>query len=206
MLLLLLLILHRGLDRFRARVAVVHLVRPLHGRDARQPLRQRDHVFVIKVRAGHVDEPRGLILDRPDLKGRVAILKVHVKGKPLDKSVNLEELARRSPGFSGADLANLMNEAAILAARRSKRSVGMDEFAEALDRVMAGPQRKSRLITEAEKQMVMHVALPILAGHEMTVSTRTFVASFAVLHALADALGAPDPWLPAARAAGSSVP
>jgi cell division protease FtsH len=97
-----------------------------------------------------------VILDRPDLKGRIAILKVHVKGKPLDKTVNLEEIARRSPGFSGADLANLMNEAAILAARRSKRTIGMDEFAEALDRVMAGPQRKSRLITDAEKQIIAY--------------------------------------------------
>ena len=79
-----------------------------------------------------------------------------MKGKPLDKTVNLEEIARRSPGFSGADLANLMNEAAILAARRNKRSVSMDEFAEALDRVMAGPARKSRLITDAEKQIIAY--------------------------------------------------
>ena len=106
------------------------------------------------LRPGRFD--RQVILDRPDLKGRLAILKVHVKGKPLDKTVNLEEIARRSPGFSGADLANLMNEAAILAARRSKRVVGMDEFAEALDRVMAGPQRKSRLITEPEKQIIAY--------------------------------------------------
>ena len=106
------------------------------------------------LRPGRFD--RQVILDRPDLKGRLAILKVHVKGKPLDKSVNLEEIARRSPGFSGADLANLMNEAAILAARRSKRTIGMDEFAEALDRVMAGPQRKSRLITDAEKQIIAY--------------------------------------------------
>ena len=106
------------------------------------------------LRPGRFD--RQVILDRPDLKGRLAILKVHVKGKPLDKSVNLEEIARRSPGFSGADLANLMNEAAILAARRNKRSVSMDEFAEALDRVMAGPARKSRLITDAEKQIIAY--------------------------------------------------
>ena len=106
------------------------------------------------LRPGRFD--RQVILDRPDLKGRIAILKVHVKGKPLDKTVNLEEIARRSPGFSGADLANLMNEAAILAARRSKRTIGMDEFAEALDRVMAGPQRKSRLITDAEKQIIAY--------------------------------------------------
>jgi len=106
------------------------------------------------LRPGRFD--RQVVLDRPDLKGRLAILQVHVKGKPLDKSVDLEELARRSPGFSGADLANLMNEAAILAARRSKRAVGMDEFTEALDRVMAGPQRKSRLITDAEKQIIAY--------------------------------------------------
>jgi cell division protease FtsH len=84
------------------------------------------------LRPGRFD--RQVILDRPDLKGRIAILKVHVKGKPLDKTVDLEEIGRRSPGFSGADLANLMNEAAIIAARRSKRTIGMDEFAEALDR------------------------------------------------------------------------
>jgi cell division protease FtsH len=106
------------------------------------------------LRPGRFD--RQVILDRPDLKGRIAILKVHVKGKPLDKTVDLEEIGRRSPGFSGADLANLMNEAAILAARRSKRTIGMDEFAEALDRVMAGPQRKSRLITDAEKQIIAY--------------------------------------------------
>ena len=80
---------------------------------------------------------------------------LHVYGNLCDVAA-LEELARRSPGFSGADLANLMNEAAILAARRSKRAVGMDEFTEALDRVMAGPQRKSRLITDAEKQIIAY--------------------------------------------------
>ena len=78
------------------------------------------------------------------MKGRTAILKVHTKGKPLDKAVSVEEVARQSPGFSGADLANLVNEAAILAARRNKKVIGMNEFTEALERIVAGPERKSR--------------------------------------------------------------
>src|SRR3989440_339863 len=82
------------------------------------------------LRPGRFD--RQVILDRPDMKGRTAILKVHTKGKPLDKTVSVEEVARQSPGFSGADLANLVNEAAILAARRNKKVVGMNEFSEAL--------------------------------------------------------------------------
>jgi len=94
------------------------------------------------LRPGRFD--RQVILDRPDMKGRTAILKVHTKGKPLDKTVSVEEVARQSPGFSGADLANLVNEAAILAARRNKKVVGQNEFSEALERIVAGPERKSR--------------------------------------------------------------
>jgi cell division protease FtsH len=106
------------------------------------------------LRPGRFD--RQVVLDRPDIRGRKEILGVHIKGKPLDKSVNIEELAKRSPGFSGADLANLVNEAAILAARRNKKSIGMAEFSEALDRVVAGPERRSRIITDAEKEIIAY--------------------------------------------------
>jgi cell division protease FtsH len=94
------------------------------------------------------------VLDRPDIKGRREILSVHIKGKPLDKTVDIEAIARRSPGFSGADLANLVNEAAILAARRNKKTVGASEFNEAIDRVIAGPERRSRIISEEEKEII----------------------------------------------------
>jgi cell division protease FtsH len=104
------------------------------------------------LRPGRFD--RQVILDRPDLRGRIAILKVHTKGKPLDKTVDPENLARQSPGMSGADLANLVNEAAILAARRSHKVIGMAEFNEALERIIAGPERKSRLISDAEKRII----------------------------------------------------
>jgi cell division protease FtsH len=106
------------------------------------------------LRPGRFD--RQVVLDRPDIKGRREILNVHIKGKPLDKTVDLDALAKRSPGFSGADLANLVNEAAILAARRNKKSVGMSEFSEALDRVVAGPERRSRIITDEEKEIIAY--------------------------------------------------
>jgi cell division protease FtsH len=106
------------------------------------------------LRPGRFD--RQVVLDRPDIKGRREILSVHIKGKPLDKTVDLEALARRSPGFSGADLANLVNEAAILAARRNKKSIGNSEFNEAIDRVIAGPERRSRIITEEEKEIIAY--------------------------------------------------
>jgi cell division protease FtsH len=104
------------------------------------------------LRPGRFD--RQVILDRPDLRGRVAILKVHTKGKPLDKAIDIENLARQSPGFSGADIANLVNEAAILAARRNRKVIGMSEFTEALERIVAGPERKSRIISDAEKRII----------------------------------------------------
>ena len=104
------------------------------------------------LRPGRFD--RQVILDRPDLRGRMAILKVHTKGKPLDKTVDPENLARKSPGFSGADLANLVNEAAILAARRNRKTISMPEFNEALERIVAGPERKSRIISDAEKRII----------------------------------------------------
>src|SRR6188508_821396 len=106
------------------------------------------------LRPGRFD--RQVILDRPDMKGRTEILRVHTKGKPLDKGVDVEGVARQSPGFSGADLANLVNEAAILSARRNKKSVGAGEFNEAIDRVIAGPERRSRIITEDEKKIIAY--------------------------------------------------
>jgi cell division protease FtsH len=104
------------------------------------------------LRPGRFD--RQVILDRPDMKGRTAILQVHTKGKPLDKSIDIEAIARLSPGFSGADLANLVNEAAILAARRNKKTIMTSEFQEALERIVAGPERKSRVISDAEKTII----------------------------------------------------
>ena len=106
------------------------------------------------LRPGRFD--RQVILDRPDMKGRVEILNVHTKGKPLDKGVDVAGVARQSPGFSGADLANLVNEAAILSARRNKKVIGMSEFQEALERIVAGPERKSRVISDAEKAIIAY--------------------------------------------------
>ncbi len=106
------------------------------------------------LRPGRFD--RQVILDRPDMKGRLEILKVHVKGKPLDKAIDLQFIAKTSPGFSGADLANLVNEAAILAARRNKKVISTPEFSEALERVVAGPERKSRVISDAEKAIIAY--------------------------------------------------
>ena len=104
------------------------------------------------LRPGRFD--RQVILDRPDMRGRTAILKVHTKGKPLDRTIDVEAVARQSPGFSGADLANLVNEAAILAARRNKKTIAMPEFQEALERIVAGPERKSRVISDQEKAII----------------------------------------------------
>jgi cell division protease FtsH len=101
------------------------------------------------LRPGRFD--RTVILPPPDLVGRKAVLEVHAKGKPIESSVDLGVLAKQTPGFSGADLANLLNEAAILAARRNRHSLGMSEMEEAIDRVVAGPERRSRLISDAEK-------------------------------------------------------
>jgi cell division protease FtsH len=106
------------------------------------------------LRPGRFD--RRVVLDRPDVRGREAILKVHIKGKPLEPEVDLSVLARGTPGFVGADLENLVNEAAILAARRDKKAIGQDEFQESIERVIAGPERKSRLITEEEKRIVAY--------------------------------------------------
>ena len=106
------------------------------------------------LRPGRFD--RRVTLDRPDMKGREAILKVHVKGKPLDPNVDLASLARGTPGFVGADIENLVNESAILAARRNKKSIGQSELEEAIERVVMGPERKSRLISDEEKRIIAY--------------------------------------------------
>ena len=106
------------------------------------------------LRPGRFD--RRVILDRPDMKGREMILRVHTKGKPLSPEVDLGVLARSTPGFVGADLENLVNEGAILAARRNKKVIGQSELEEAIERVIAGPERKSRLISEEEKRIVAY--------------------------------------------------
>jgi cell division protease FtsH len=113
------------------------------------------------LRPGRFD--RRVVLDRPDMQGREQILKVHVRGKPLGKDVDLATLARQTPGFVGADIESLVNEAAILAARRNKKTIDLDEFQEAVERVMAGPERRSRVITEDEKNVVAYHE----AGHTL---------------------------------------
>ena len=117
------------------------------------------------LRPGRFD--RRVVLDRPDMRGREAILKVHVKGKPLAADIDLGVMARATPGFVGADLENLVNEAAILAARRNKKTIGQPEFEEAIERVIAGPERKSRLISEEEKRIVAYHE----AGHAVVMNT-----------------------------------
>jgi len=106
------------------------------------------------LRPGRFD--RQVVLDRPDIKGRKAILEVHAKGMPLDDSANLEIVAKQTPGFSGADLANLVNEAAILTARRNKKEISLLELEESIDRVIAGPERKSRIISPKEKEITAY--------------------------------------------------
>ena len=106
------------------------------------------------LRPGRFD--RRVVLDRPDIKGREAILNVHIKGKPLSDDIDTAILAKLTPGFVGADIENLVNEAAILAARRNKKKIEMSEFQEAIERVIAGPERKSRLITEEEKEIIAY--------------------------------------------------
>ncbi len=116
------------------------------------------------LRPGRFD--RRVTLDNPDIKGRAAILDVHAKGKPLAEDVDMDRVARQTVGFSGADLANLVNESAILAARRNKSIIGPDEFAESIDRVIAGPERKSRVISQKEKELTAyHEAGHALVGH-----------------------------------------
>jgi cell division protease FtsH len=106
------------------------------------------------LRPGRFD--RHVTVDRPDLEGRKAILNVHARGKPFDETVDLATVARRTPGFTGADLANVINEAALLAARWGKKAIGMKEVEEAIDRVMAGPERKSHVMSEREKRVIAY--------------------------------------------------
>ena len=114
------------------------------------------------LRPGRFD--RHVVIDLPDIKGRKAILEVHAKGKPLAKDTDLETIAKGTPGFSGADLANLINEAAILAARRGRKDISLKELEEATDRVLAGPERKSRVISPKEKEIIAYHE----SGHALT--------------------------------------
>ena len=106
------------------------------------------------LRPGRFD--RQIVVDKPDVRGRLAILKVHAKGKPIAQDADLDILARRTPGFTGADLANLVNEAALLTARRDKHQIGMTELEEAIERVMAGPERKSHIMSDEEKRLTAY--------------------------------------------------
>ena len=106
------------------------------------------------LRPGRFD--RQIVVDKPDVTGRIAILKVHTKGKPIAKDADLDILARRTPGFTGADLANLVNEAALLAARRNKHEINMTELEESIERVMAGPERKSKVMSDDEKKLTAY--------------------------------------------------
>ena len=138
------------------------------------------------LRPGRFD--RRVVLDRPDVRGREAILRVHSKGKPLAPDVDLKVLARSTPGFVGADLENLVNEAAILAARRNKKIISQLELEEAIERVIAGPERKSRLISEEEKRIVAyHEAGHAVVGnalpeadpvHKVTIVARGMAGGF----------------------------
>ncbi|UCC89652.1 MAG: AAA family ATPase, partial [Anaerolineales bacterium] len=113
------------------------------------------------LRPGRFD--RRVVLDRPDWNGREKILEVHVRGKPIGPNVNLEVIARQTPGFVGADIENLVNEAAILAARRNKKVIEMTDFEESIEKIIAGPERKSRVISDEEKQVIAHHE----AGHAL---------------------------------------
>ncbi len=116
------------------------------------------------LRPGRFD--RRITLDRPDMRGREAILKVHARGKPFEPEVDLGSIARGTPGFVGADLENLINEGAILAARRNKKAIGQPELEEAIERVIMGPERKSRLISEEEKRIIAYHE----AGHAVVIN------------------------------------
>ena len=113
------------------------------------------------LRPGRFD--RRVVLDQPDIIGRKAILDVHTKGKPIEEGVDLSLIAKQTPFFSGADLANLVNEAALLAARRNKKAISLDELQEAIERVQLGPERKSRVVSQKEKEVIAHHE----AGHAL---------------------------------------
>ncbi len=131
------------------------------------------------LRPGRFD--RRVVLDNPDVKGRKEILEVHSKGKPLDEDVALEKVAKQTPGFSGADLANLINEAAILAARNSRSTIMYEDFAESIDRVIAGPARRSRVVNKREKEITAyheagHAVVAYLLPHTDPVFKVTIVS------------------------------
>jgi cell division protease FtsH len=138
------------------------------------------------LRPGRFD--RRVMLDRPDMLGREMILKVHVRGKPLAPEVNLATIAKATPGFVGADIENLVNEAAILAARRNRKTIGQDEFQESIERVIAGPERKSRIISDEEKAIiayheaghavVMHVIPEANPVHKVSIIARGSMGGF----------------------------
>ncbi|MGL5206864.1 MAG: ATP-dependent zinc metalloprotease FtsH [Acidaminococcaceae bacterium] len=130
------------------------------------------------LRPGRFD--RQIVVDRPDIKGRQEILQVHVKGKPMGQDVNLDVVARRTPGFTGADLSNLVNEAALLSARRNKKKITMSEMEEAAERVMMGPERKSRVISDNEKKLTAyheggHTLVGMLLDHTDPVHKVTII-------------------------------
>ncbi|WP_066059200.1 ATP-dependent zinc metalloprotease FtsH [Robertmurraya korlensis] len=141
------------------------------------------------LRPGRFD--RQITVDRPDVVGREAVLKVHARNKPLDESVNLKAIAARTPGFSGADLENLLNEAALVAARRNKKKVDMTDIDEATDRVIAGPAKKSRIISKKERNIVaFHEAGHTVIGvvleeaemvHKVTIVPRGQAGGYAVM-------------------------
>ncbi|MCB0231375.1 MAG: AAA family ATPase, partial [Anaerolineae bacterium] len=122
------------------------------------------------LRPGRFD--RRVVMDRPDVRGREAILKVHVRGKPLGEDVDLEVLARATPGFVGADLENMVNEGAILAARRNRRNIAMTDLTEAIERVAIGPERRSRVISQEQKRVIAyHEAGHALVQEKLTHTT-----------------------------------
>jgi cell division protease FtsH len=141
------------------------------------------------LRPGRFD--RQITVDRPDVKGREAVLKVHARNKPLSSSVNLKSIAMRTPGFSGADLENLLNEAALVAARQNKKQIDMDDIDEATDRVIAGPAKKSRVISQKERKIVaFHEAGHTIIGvvldeadmvHKVTIVPRGQAGGYAVM-------------------------
>ncbi|WP_210367832.1 ATP-dependent zinc metalloprotease FtsH [Bacillus sp. REN3] len=141
------------------------------------------------LRPGRFD--RQITVDRPDVNGREAVLKVHARNKPLDESVNLKNIAARTPGFSGADLENLLNEAALVAARRNKKKIDMLDLDEATDRVIAGPAKKSRVISEKERKIVAfheggHTVIGVVLEdaemvHKVTIVPRGQAGGYAVM-------------------------
>ncbi|WP_010197971.1 ATP-dependent zinc metalloprotease FtsH, partial [Bacillus sp. m3-13] len=141
------------------------------------------------LRPGRFD--RQITVDRPDLKGREAVLKVHARNKPIDDSINMKTIAMRTPGFSGADLENLLNEAALVAARRDKKHIDMLDIDEAIDRVIAGPAKKSRVISKKERNIVAyHEAGHTIIGvvldeadtvHKVTIVPRGQAGGYAVM-------------------------